>query len=86
MSTMNQLSLEHAYRIIAGALEKSKACGYKPMAIAVLDAAGQPPEEWRAAGLAAMVTAINRVSGVLVALFGLAVLVNLAWKVFRPGH
>ena len=37
---MNQLSLEHAYRIIAGALEKSKACGYKPMAIAVLDAAG----------------------------------------------
>ena len=32
------------------------------------------------------VRVINRVSGVLVALFGLAVLANLAWKVFAPGR
>jgi len=34
---------------------------------------------------AGTVRIINRISGTLVTLFGLAVLANLAWKVFRPG-
>ncbi|MBE7941825.1 MULTISPECIES: heme-binding protein [Ramlibacter] len=37
---MTALTLEKALEIIQGALSKSKSQGYKPMAIAVLDAAG----------------------------------------------
>jgi uncharacterized protein GlcG (DUF336 family) len=37
---MTQLSLEQAQKIIEGARAKSKAAGYQPMGIAVLDAAG----------------------------------------------
>lgn len=37
---MSPLTLAQARQIIDAALEKSKACGYKPMGIAVLDAAG----------------------------------------------
>ena len=37
---MNELTLEQANKIIAAALAKSKQAGYKPMGIAVLDAAG----------------------------------------------
>ncbi|WP_423458952.1 GlcG/HbpS family heme-binding protein [Ottowia sp. VDI28] len=37
---MNSLTLEQANNIIAGALARSKTSGFKPMGIAVLDAAG----------------------------------------------
>lgn len=37
---MTPLTLEQAQALIAAALAKSKAMGYKPMGIAVLDAAG----------------------------------------------
>ncbi|MGB3069879.1 MAG: heme-binding protein [Ottowia sp.] len=37
---MNSLTLEQANTIIASALARSKASGFKPMGIAVLDAAG----------------------------------------------
>lgn len=37
---METLTLEQAQQIIAGALAHSRAAGYQPMAIAVLDAAG----------------------------------------------
>lgn len=37
---MASLTLAHAQQIIAGALAKSKACGFKPMGIAVLDDSG----------------------------------------------
>jgi uncharacterized protein GlcG (DUF336 family) len=37
---MTQLSLQQAQQIITAALAKSKESGYKPMGIAVLDAAG----------------------------------------------
>ncbi len=36
------LTLEQANQIISAALTHSKAAGYTPMAIAVLDAAGPP--------------------------------------------
>ena len=37
---MNPLTLQQANQIIAGALAKSKASGFKPMGVAVLDDAG----------------------------------------------
>ena len=37
---MSQLTLQQANQIIAGALAKSKESGFKPMGVAVLDAAG----------------------------------------------
>ena len=37
---MTALSLEQAQKIIAGALAHSKAKGYKPMGVAVLDDSG----------------------------------------------
>ena len=37
---MSELTLEHAQKIIAGALAHSKAKGFKPMGVAVLDDAG----------------------------------------------
>lgn len=37
---MHAITLDQAHAIIAGALARSKAAGYRPMGIAVLDAAG----------------------------------------------
>lgn len=37
---MHAITLDQAHAIIAGALARSKASGYRPMGIAVLDAAG----------------------------------------------
>lgn len=38
---MTALTLEQAQTILAGALAKSKAMGYKPMGVVVLDASGE---------------------------------------------